>query len=124
MHELSIAASILEAAQREAALCPSRRASLQKIAVRVGELSAVDPEALRFGFEMLTKGTEMETVALDLEFIARTNRCRDCGTEFVVKELEFRCPACGACETTFLRGDELEIAYLELEDAVETGTQL
>lgn len=113
MHELSIAASILETAQREAAL--RRNASLQKIAVRVGELSAVDPEALRFGFEMLIKGTELELVALDLEFIARTNRCNDCGTEFVVKELEFRCPACGGCETTFLRGDELDIAYLELE---------
>jgi hydrogenase nickel incorporation protein HypA/HybF len=115
MHELSIAASILEAAQREAAL--RQNALLQKIAVRVGELAAVDPESLRFGFEMLTKGTELEPVALELEFIARTNRCADCGAEFTVKDLDFRCPACGGHDTSFLRGDELEIAYLELEDA-------
>jgi hydrogenase nickel incorporation protein HypA/HybF len=115
MHELSIAASILETAQRETAL--RRSAALQKVAVRVGELSAVDPEALRFGFEMLTKGTEMEAVELDVEFIARTNRCDACGKDFAVKELEFRCPACGNDETVFIRGDELEIAYLELENA-------
>ncbi len=115
MHELSIATAILEAAQREAALHAD--AALQRIAVRVGELAAVDPEALRFGFEMITKATDLEGVELELEFIARANRRADCGREFTVKDFEFRCPGCGSDNTCFLRGDELEIAYLELEDA-------
>lgn len=114
MHELSIAMSVLEAAQREAAL--HRNASLSKIALRVGELAAVDPEALRFGFEMITKSTEFARVELELEFIARTNRCSDCGHEFAVKNLEFECPLCGSQKTSFARGDELEIAYLEVEE--------
>ena len=112
MHELSIASAILEAAQREAAL--HQNAPLEKIAVRVGELAAVDPEALRFSFEMITKATKFEPVKLELELIPRTNRCADCGTEFAVKDFEFRCPSCGGENTSFLRGDELELAYLEL----------
>jgi|SRR5579864_446040 len=114
MHELSIAAAILEAAQREVAL--HQNAPLQKIVVRLGELAAVDAEALRFSFEMITKATEFEPVELELEFIFRTNRCAGCGAEFAVKDMEFRCPVCGSQDTSFLRGDELEIAYLELED--------
>ncbi|HEY6969873.1 MAG TPA: hydrogenase maturation nickel metallochaperone HypA [Candidatus Angelobacter sp.] len=113
MHELSIASAILEAAQREAAL--HQNAPLQKIAVRLGELAAVDPEALRFSFEMITKATEFEAVELELEFVPRTNRCADCGSDFVVKDFEFRCPSCGGVNTSFLRGDELELAYLELQ---------
>ncbi len=115
MHELSIAVSILEAGQRETAL--RKGAELRKIAVRVGELAAVDPEALRFSFEMITKDTEFEQVELDLDYIMRTNRCADCAAEFVVKNGDFVCPRCGSSETSFLRGDELEIAYLELEEA-------
>jgi hydrogenase nickel incorporation protein HypA/HybF len=115
MHELSIAMSILEAAQRETAL--RQGAELRKIAVRVGELAAVDPEALRFSFEMITKETDFDQVELKLDTIARTNRCTDCGAEFMVTNGQFVCPRCGSLETTFLRGDELEIAYLELEEA-------
>jgi hydrogenase nickel incorporation protein HypA/HybF len=114
MHELSIAMSILEAAQRETAL--RKGAELRKIAVRVGELAGVDPEALRFSFEMITKGTALEQVELELDHIARMNRCADCGAEFLVKNSEFVCPRCGGSDTSFLRGDELEIAYLELEE--------
>ncbi len=115
MHELSIAMSILEAAQRETAL--RQGAELRKIAVRVGELAGVDPEALRFSFEMITKETDFDKVELELDAIARTNRCAGCEFEFTVKNGEFACPRCGSPETSFLRGDELEIAYLELEEA-------
>jgi hydrogenase nickel incorporation protein HypA/HybF len=115
MHELSIAMSILETAQCETAL--RKGAELRKIAVRVGELAAVDPDALRFSFEMITQQTDFDQVELDLDYIPRTNRCVDCAAEFVVKNSEFVCPKCGSSETCFLRGDELEIAYLELEEA-------
>ena len=114
MHELSIAMSILEAAERETAL--HQGADLRKISVRVGELAGVDPEALRFSFDAITRETAWEGVVLELDYIARTNRCMDCGAQFVVKNAELECPECGSINTTFLRGDELEIASLELEE--------
>lgn len=115
MHELSIAMSILDAAQREMAL--RKGAELRKISVRVGELAGVDPEALRFSFDAIKRETAWAGVELELDYIPRTNRCADCGAHFGVKNGEFGCPECGSTETSFVRGDELEIASLELEEA-------
>lgn len=114
MHELSIAMSILDAAQRELTL--REGAELRKISVRVGELAGVDPEALRFSFGAITLETAWAGVELELDYIARTNQCGDCGAHFAVKNGEFSCPECGSTETSFVRGDELEIASLELEE--------
>ena len=114
MHELSIALSILEAARREVAL--HKGADLRKISVRIGELAGVNPESLRFSFEAITRDTPCESVELELDCIARTNLCMDCDAQFEVKDADFICPKCGGANTSFVRGDELEIASLELEE--------
>ena len=64
MHELGIAASILESVQTEALLHPGGR--ITKVGVKIGELSGVDCDALQFGFEVLVKDTEWEPVVLDV----------------------------------------------------------
>lgn len=53
MHEMGIANSILEAADREAARYPGYRAA--RIGIVIGEYAGVDTESLRFCFEALTK---------------------------------------------------------------------
>src|SRR5664279_1688154 len=67
MHELGIAASILESVQKEAERHPGAR--ITKVGVKIGELAGVDRDALQFGFEVLVKDTEWEPVVLDLEYI-------------------------------------------------------
>ena len=114
MHELSIAMSILEAAERE--MAQHQSAELLRITLRIGELAGVDPESLRFSFEAITRDTPWAEVELQLDFISRTNRCAGCGAQFAVKAGEFACPQCGSLETRFVRGDELELASLELEE--------
>lgn len=114
MHELSIANSILDAARAEASRHPGAR--LAKVGVRIGELAGVDSAALQFGFEALTLGTELEGLILEIEYKPREHRCADCGTRFRVIAYRTACPRCGASETRCVSGDELEIAYLELEE--------
>ena len=114
MHELSIAMSVLEASQRE--LTRYHGAELRKIRLRIGELAAVDPEALRFSFEAITRETAWACVELELDCVPRTNQCLDCTEQFTVKNGGFTCPKCGSQRTSFLRGDELEIASIELEE--------
>jgi hydrogenase nickel incorporation protein HypA/HybF len=65
MHELSLAQSVLRAVQAESDRHPG--SFPVKVAVRIGEMSGVNPDALAFGFEALTKGTEWERLALELE---------------------------------------------------------
>ena len=58
MHEMGIANSILEAAQREAQLYPAQRPA--RVGVVIGEYAGVDTESLRFCFETLANGLELD----------------------------------------------------------------
>lgn len=115
MHELSIANSILEAARAEAARRPGAR--LVKVGVRVGELSGVEPDALSFSFEALVRGSDLEPLALEIETCPRRQRCSLCGRIFRVVDFDLCCPDCGAFESRCISGDELEMVYLEIEEA-------
>jgi hydrogenase nickel incorporation protein HypA/HybF len=113
MHELSIANSVLDAVRAEMQRRPGAR--LRKVGLRVGELAGVDPEALSFSFQVLVQGTELEPATLEIEARPRRQRCHACGLEFVVRDYNTACPGCGAARTQCIGGDELELAYLELE---------
>ena len=115
MHELSIANSILEAARAEAARRPGAR--LLKVGVRVGELSGVEPDALSFSFEALVRGSDLEPLVLEIETCPRRQRCTVCGRIFRVVDFNLDCPDCGALESRCISGDELEMVYLEVEEA-------
>ncbi|MBS1853827.1 MAG: hydrogenase maturation nickel metallochaperone HypA [Acidobacteria bacterium] len=114
MHELSIADSVLEAVRAEAGRHPG--AVPVKIGLRIGELAGVDPDALTFGFQALTAGTPWNGLAIEIENTPRRHRCPTCATEFRVVEYRSGCPACGAARTECIGGDELELAYVELEE--------
>lgn len=113
MHELGIAQSVLDAAQAEAS---KRDSKPVKVGLRIGELSAIDPDALRFSFEALTAETDLHGLELDIEFCPRRHRCLDCGTEFEVKNFIFDCPQCGTSHNECIGGEELQLAYVELEE--------
>jgi hydrogenase nickel incorporation protein HypA/HybF len=114
MHEIGIANSILEVVRAEAERHPG--ATPRKVAVRIGELAAVDADALRFGFEALIRDSDLESMELEIEFCPRRHRCGTCGAEFNVTGYEFQCPQCGEGHTECIGGDQLELAYLEMDE--------
>jgi hydrogenase nickel incorporation protein HypA/HybF len=115
MHELSIANSILDAVRAEAARRPGAR--LVKVGVRVGELSGIQPDALSFSFEALVRGSDLEPLALEIEDCPRRQRCPECGREFDVHDFDIVCPGCGEEHTRCISGDELDLAYIEIEES-------
>jgi len=82
MHEVAIAGGILDTVRRETAA--RQPAHVVKVGVRIGEMAGIDPESLKFCFEVLLKDTGLEPLELAIE------------------------PG---------RADELEFAYLEMEQA-------
>jgi Zn finger protein HypA/HybF involved in hydrogenase expression len=58
MHEMGIASSIIEAAWKESRLYPGQRPA--KVGVVIGEYAGVDTESLRFCFETLADGLELD----------------------------------------------------------------
>jgi hydrogenase nickel incorporation protein HypA/HybF len=115
MHELGIAHSVLDAVRTEAERHPG--AFPVKVAVRVGELAGVDPDALAFSFEVLTSKTEWARVVLEVQTCPRKHCCRDCGNTFRIVDYDFACPACGGLHSECIGGEELELAYVELEES-------
>ena len=114
MHELGIATQIVEQVQDEVA----RRnlANLRAVGVRIGALSAIDPEALDFSFTCVCKETALEGIRLDIEWVAAAVRCEVCGHRWTTDQPDFICPHCHTCKPVIEQGYELDIAYLETDD--------
>jgi hydrogenase nickel incorporation protein HypA/HybF len=114
MHEMGIANSILHAVKVESARYPGCRP--QKIGVKIGELAAVDPDSLQFCFDVLKQEAGFSDLQLEIEFLPRRHRCDDCQREFKVQDYDLHCPECGQATSLCVSGDELELAYLEVEE--------
>lgn len=114
MHEMAVANSVLDAIRNEAHRFPG--AHISKVGVRIGELAGVDPDAMSFCFDALVLDTELEPLALEIEFCPRRHGCRECGRPFVATGEDSPCPACGGVLSEFIGGDELEIAFLEVDE--------
>jgi hydrogenase nickel incorporation protein HypA/HybF len=113
MHEMSLAQSILDIILHESGNHKVTR--VLSVALKVGELSAVETESLRFCFELLTKETLAEGAQLDIERVQVTCRCQDCGSNFTVQELVFSCPSCQGVRVEMLSGRELSVESFEAE---------
>jgi hydrogenase nickel incorporation protein HypA/HybF len=113
MHELGIAAAVLDAVRAELRRLDAARPT--KVGVRVGELAGVDPDALRFSFDSLVSGSDLDPLELEVESVPRRQRCAGCDHAFVVVDYDLFCPECGALATECVSGTELELAYLEVE---------
>jgi len=112
MHELQIATEIINIVERE--MVQRHLDKIGAIGVRLGALSGFDPEALRFSFSAATIDTPLSGTKLDIELVPIWCRCKSCGLESHIDERIFICPSCGSQELEILKGDELEIFYLEI----------
>jgi hydrogenase nickel incorporation protein HypA/HybF len=106
MHEMSIAEAILAVAREHAG---ERR--LAAVRVEVGHLRQVVPPALAFAFELLAPGVELEIVEVPAE-----GRCRDCGVVTAFDGFPLACAACGGLDVEVVRGEELSVESLEVEE--------
>ena len=52
---------------------------MPRVRLRVGRLSGVVPDAVRFCFDLVTEGTLAEGAALEIEEPAGRGACRTCG---------------------------------------------
>ena len=118
MHELSIAMSMIEMAEEEAARAGGRVTALH---LKLGPLSGVVKEALEFSWEIACQGTVLERAQLVIEEVPVKILCSRCQEEFAVSLQDLRCAACGE-PGEVIQGRELEVTALELEQEEELVT--
>ena len=114
MHEFSIAQSLLEIIEREA--LPYGGTRVTAVTLRIGKLSGVMPDALRFGFETLSRGGMAEGASLIIEEVPLRIKCHHCGAESAMDDPFLLCPRCNGSEVEMIAGRELEIKEMEIDD--------
>ncbi len=119
MHEAGIAQTLIEAVQQRLLSEPGARVAA--IHVRVGELAGVSTDALDFAFECLAASTSLAGARLVFDAVPLTLSCDACGRVSVVKDLVFRCAACGSERTRVASGRELEVRTLDLVEEAEVA---
>ncbi len=108
MHELTIAANIIEIAGEYA-----KGAKILRITLEIGRLSAIVPESIRFCLDVCGPGTSIEGARLEILEIPGLGRCSQCKAEIPL-EVPYGICDCGCTNLEIIRGQELTIKELEL----------
>ncbi len=83
------------------------------VRLEIGELAGVDLDALRFCFDVCTRGTLLEGSELAILTIAGRARCRSCGAEQAMRALASAC-TCGSFDRELVAGAELRLKDVEV----------
>ena len=112
MHEMALCESILELIGEQARVQGFTRVST--VWLEVGRLAAVELAALRFGFEVLARGTLVEGAALEITQVPGRARCRSCGESHAIAARGDPCPRCGSYELQLIDGTQMRVRELEV----------
>jgi hydrogenase nickel incorporation protein HypA/HybF len=113
MHEVAIMESALDAVMGQARAHGAQR--VHRIVLRIGLLAGVDPEALRFAFEVVARGTIAADAALEIQRVVARAHCAACVEDFDADGgVIFSCPRCRRLSGDIRCGRELELFRIEM----------
>jgi hydrogenase nickel incorporation protein HypA/HybF len=87
-----------------------------QVTVRIGHLRQVVPDALQFGWEILTSDTELKGCQLVIEQIPAIVECPDCQARTTLDMPILACGTCGSFDVTLLSGEEFLIVSMEVTE--------
>ena len=108
MHELAITEGVVDAVTER---LPDTRVTCVRL--EIGALSGVVPDSVRFCFDLVTEGTNLEGARLEITELAGRCHCAVCGSDFEPDGSFAICP-CGSIEFKVLSGQELQIASVQV----------
>lgn len=108
MHELALTDGVVQLVRERLG---ERRVA--RVRLEVGRLVAVVPDALRFCFDVCTRGTTLDGARLDIDEVRARIRCRRCGDESEPDDAVPLCP-CGSADVAIVAGNELRITEVEV----------
>lgn len=108
MHELALTDGVVQ-------MVRERMGDQRVVRVRleVGRLTAVVPDAMRFCFDVCSRGTTLDGARLEIDEVPARIRCARCGEETQLDDPIALCP-CGSAEVEVIAGNELRIKEVEV----------
>ena len=111
---MSIAQSLIDVLKEE--MISHHIKTLRSVRLNIGQMTAVVPDALSLCFHVITKGTDLEGVKLNMDIVPLMGSCSDCGKEFEIVDYNFVCSKCGSKKINTIGGKDLSIVEMEVEE--------
>ncbi|MBL8566856.1 MAG: hydrogenase maturation nickel metallochaperone HypA [Hyphomicrobiaceae bacterium] len=113
MHEMAICESIRRTLEEQAAVHAFQR--IGRVSLEIGPLSGVEVEALRFGFDVVMRGSIAEGAVLDIVECSAAAWCMQCAETVPIARRFDACPRCGSHQLQVTAGEEMRIKELEVD---------
>ena len=113
MHEMSLAEGVLQLVEDTARRENAQRVKL--VVLEIGRLSSVQPEALRFCFDAVTRSSIAQDAALEIIDVPGAGWCMQCAATVPMDELYGACPTCGSHQVQLTGGTEMRVKEIEID---------
>jgi hydrogenase nickel incorporation protein HypA/HybF len=110
MHELSIAEGVLDIVRAQARREGFR--AVREVRLEIGRLAAVEPEALRFCFAAVVRGSVAEGARLEIVETPGSAWCFDCMASVKVDSRADGCARCGGARLQVSGGTGMRVMDL------------
>jgi hydrogenase nickel incorporation protein HypA/HybF len=112
MHEMALAESMLEIVLQTARGNDARRVTLVRL--EIGALAHVEPEALRFCFDAVTRDSLADGASLEIQRTPGAAWCMPCGEIVPLAALGDACPVCGSYQLGIAQGVAMRVREIEV----------
>lgn len=113
MHEMSLAEGVLQIIEDH------RRthgfARVTAVYLEIGQLAGVETEALRFAFDIVTRGSIAEGARLEIDALPGQGWCLKCSEAVAIGALYDACPHCGGYQVQPTGGTEMRVKELAVD---------
>lgn len=111
MHEFSIAEALMAQVVRHV----PAGARVKEVAIRVGALRGIEPEALQMSWEAVTHGTAIAGSTLTMDQLPWTITCSNCGRSWSSPKPFVDC-SCGNVAPIPTGSDELDLVSITVDE--------
>ena len=112
MHELSLLENVREILENHAV--SQNFTKVTKVTLEIGKLSSVEPDALRFGFDVVMKDSLADNAELIISELNGLGLCQHCGLQVEMETSYDPCSHCGSCLVKVIQGAEMKIKDLSV----------
>jgi hydrogenase nickel incorporation protein HypA/HybF len=120
MHEISIAGAIIDSV-----LDAARKNNANKVTevfIQIGELTALNPDQLKFIFKTITQGTAAQGACFNISIIKPSIRCKKCSYKGDIEPFErlhffipvIKCPQCDETDVDIVAGRECCVQKIKI----------
>ncbi len=112
MHEMALCESLVQVLEEQAA--GQNFSRVHRVWLEIGALAAIEPEAMRFSFPIVARGTLAEGAELATEMVDGEAWCMPCSARVAVSRHGEGCPRCGSHQLQILEGRQMRISRMEV----------